>query len=53
MDNDIPTWLGLKLRYCNQLVTVVEENETYILICFESGCRIATPKSGFDKKDIK
>ena len=41
--------IGDKLNYFGQMVEVVDSNDKYVLIMFESGTKICTPKSTFLK----
>lgn len=43
------TWIGRKLiyGYSKNEVTVIDEDKTHVLIQFDSGTKIATPKNGF------
>lgn len=42
------TNIGKKLNYFGKQVTVLDENKTHFLVQFESGTKIATPRSTFD-----
>jgi len=41
--------IGQKLNYFRKSVKVVEFNQTHVLIQFEDGIKICTPKSTFAK----
>ena len=41
--------IGLQLEYGykKDMITVIDEDKTHVLIQFKSGAKIATPKTGF------
>ena len=43
---------GMKVNYCGKIAEVLETNSTHCLIQFDSGTKIATPKSSFKEEEI-
>lgn len=43
------SWIGRKLIYCGQKVTVLAEDKTHVLIQFDDGGKICTNKNTFNK----
>jgi hypothetical protein len=45
------TLIGRRLRYNrDNMVTVIDENHTHVLVRFDSGAKICTPKYSFEFK---
>ena len=44
--------LGARIKYNQDYATIIQENDTHVLLKFDSGTQFCILKSSIDRKDI-